>query len=90
MPYYEKTRFPKGTHHMHKELSEAYQKLRMAQIEVEELLGKWQYTEEEVKKIDKSVTVMKVAFKGIKKVLTRQDIIGLKKAAQKFPHLHTG
>jgi hypothetical protein len=75
--------YPMGTSPAHKALADAYQKLRVAQIEVEETLDKYIWPEDEVKKIDKAVTVMKVAFKGIKKVLTRQGIIGLKRAILK-------
>jgi hypothetical protein len=73
--------YPMGTSPAHKALGDAYQKLRLAQIEVEETLDKYIWPEDEEKKIDKSVTVMKVAFKGIKKVLARQGIGKLKKLA---------
>ncbi len=66
--------------YQYKLVADAYQKLRLAQIEFEHVISEQseKYDLEELKEFDKSVTVMKVAFKLIKKVLKLQGFRKLK------------
>ena len=68
----------------HRRLLDAYVNLRRYCIDLEELIeassepGNDSLTAEDLKRLDKSVTVMKVGFKVVKKVLRSKGVEGLR------------
>lgn len=63
-------------------LVEAYGELRLQCIQIEEVIAADNLlTLEELTRLDKAVTVMKVGFKLVKKVLAKRGHTGIKKAA---------
>jgi hypothetical protein len=66
-------------------LVEAYGELRLQCIQIEEVIAASGadnlLTLEELTRLDKAVTVMKVGFKLVKKVLAKRGHTGIKKAA---------
>jgi hypothetical protein len=59
----------------------SYTELRRAGIELEEVIGAGGFTEDELKRLDKAATVMKVGFKMVKKVLRKRGVGGRLKPA---------
>lgn len=75
------TRNPSRTEDM---LARCYTGLRQEGIDLEELIGSFEpgeFTEKELKRLDKAVTVMKVGFKLIKMVLRGRGMRTRKKVA---------
>ena len=53
-----------------------YQELRLNCITLEDFIGKGTFTPNEIKRLDKAITVMKVGFKMVKKIIRQRGVTG--------------